>query len=452
MKKHFILVLFAFITIGFTTCDPPLLEVNTQLLQEEIYEPDAIRYERLQSGTVLYLDHSTCVIDARKNSQVFNALRPQLGQYSDTLRLIKGDAFEVVPLSSNPSTTLSEIHRVLETITEDIPYSNILKAVEQICSSNQQAILITDCEFIEESGLCHDQDPYLSRPFKDWMHKGHTIYIVVESYQEKNKANVYDKKRFYFIFTDDRIQAPISHNMLGEIEPLLQDGSCKLFKLTNSDIFVRSPKSDMVADALTFNVEYGNGYEYVEISDNWNVISQYVMKLDKYGQPLPQEEPVPLVKNLAFNDGENYIIDSVKIIATNITEKYLSIDSVAAYTLKLNYTTIGVNDIDISEGFMLDKDTFQNHKLNVMLTDKIFTNGYLFNKYGGNLIRLDFVITDVGLKSHDNTMFEWQSIWSPNMAICVSKSIDNALRDVAVVPTCPNRRVIHTIFIKTESY
>jgi len=100
----------------------------------------------------------------------------------------------------------------------------------------------------------------------------------------------------------------------------------------------------------------------------------------------------------------------------------------------------------------LDKEALKSNKLNVMLTDKIFTDGHLLDKnYGGNLIRLDFVISQVELNPMNPNDFEWQSIWSSNNAICVSKSIDNALRDVNVIPTTPNRRVIHTIFIKTAS-
>ena len=41
-----------------------------------------------------------------------------------------------------------------------------------------------------------------------------------------------------------------------------------------------------------------------------------------------------------------------------------------------------------------------------MLTDKIFTDGYLFNKkYGGNLIRLDFLITQVKLNPMNSSDF-----------------------------------------------
>jgi hypothetical protein len=443
MKNYFIMATAIMATL-FTSCHSNYFGVNTQQLQEEIYEPTAVKYPTLEPSTVLYLDHSTCVIDAVQNSPVFKALRPNLGQYSDTLRLIKGAVFESIPLNRQNN----KVSEVLETIKEDIPFADIRRAVFQICNDNQQAVLITDCE-AHANGRFLDLEPFMSEPFRNWLEAGHVIYILTEPYQEKYKGNVYDKKRFYFIFSDDRMEAPISYNLLHEVQQLLQNNICTLFKMTNSDVLVRSPKNDMVADDLTFNVEYGNGFEYVEISDDWSSIREYVMKLDKYGEPLPDEngngsntKPVPLLENLIFNDGENYLIGDVQIVATNITSRYLALDD----------STVTVKDIDISDGFMPDETALQNHKLNVMLTDKIFTAGYLDNGFGGNLIRLDFVITNAGLKSYDSAMFEWQSIWSPNTAICVSKSIDNALHDINVIPTCSNRKVIHTVFLKTEEY
>jgi hypothetical protein len=443
MNKLYFFSASVMIAMLFCTCGGKVLEVDTGLLQEKIYEPTTTKYEGLLPTTVLYLDHSTCVIDAVRNSQVFKALRPNLGQYCDTLRLIKGGEFESVPLDRQDN----KVSEVLETIENDISFADIRKAVFQICNGNQQAILISDCESYA-NGRFLDLEPYMSEPFKVWLENGHSIYIITEPYREAYRGKIYDKKRFYFIFSDDRIQAPISHNFLGEIQSLLQDNICTLFKMTNADIFVQSPKSNMVANDLTFDVEYGNGYEFIEVSDDWDSIREFVMKLDEYGEPLGNDEgtgkanPVPLVQNLEFNDGENYTIEDVQIVATNITSTYLALEE----------STDPGKETNISDGFILDENALRNHKLNVMLTDKIFTDGYLSDEFGGNLIRLDFLIARAGLKPYDNTLFEWLSIWSPNTSICVSKSIDNALRDVAVIPTCPNRRLIHTVFLKTQAY
>lgn len=443
-RNHYLacVVLFAILLAG---CSEKYFEVNTQILQNKVYGPTAVKYNRLEQSVVLYLDHSTCVIDAVQNSPVFKALRPNLGQYCDTLRLIKGSVFESIPLNRKDN----KVSEVLETIRQDISFADVREAMFQICNDNQQAILISDCESYANSRFL-DLEPYMSEPFRDWLIKGHSIYIVVEPYKESYKGTIYDKKRFYFFFTNDKMEAPISHNMLSEIESLLQSGVCSLYKITNSDIFVQFPKKDVVDVNLDISpIEYHDGFEFISISNSWDDIRKYVMKLDKYGEPLPEEEPVPLIKNLIINDGVNYRIDNIQIKATNITSRYLSIDRDASENLKLDSVEI-TNDIDISSGFMLDKNAFKNHRLNVMLTDKIFTEGYLNSDFGGNLIRLDFVIANVGIESFDNKIFEWQSIWNTNQtAISVSKSIDNALRDINVIPS---GRIIHTIFIKTEAY
>jgi hypothetical protein len=420
------------LNIGCSFFKPEIFEVDNQILRNKIYNPTAVKYESLQQSTVLYLDHSTCVIDARQNlKSVFNAIRPQLGQYSDTLKLIKGDNFEVVPLNRSDN----KVFEVLQTIQKDIPHADILKAVEQICNDNQQSILITDCEFFRD-GLVHDQDPYLSEPFKIWIKKGHSIYIVVEPYLENRSP----KKRFYYFFTNDRMEAPIFHYMLNEIQPFLNDGSCKMFELTNSDILIQGEKKNIVADDLTFSVKDTTNFDFVEIDASWDAVLEYVMKLDDHGQLISGEIPVPLIKNLSFKNGKNYIIQDVRIKATNITAQYLS----------LMDSTIIPETIDMSVGFKLDKDLMKENKLNVFLTDKVF--GFLKDEYGGNLIRLDFVVTEASIQNYEADMFSWPSLQNKEDAICVSKSIENVLNDLEIVPTSKDRKVIHTIFIKTEAY
>lgn len=446
MSKMYLFFASILLAILFNSCE--YLQVDKQVLQTKIYDPTAIKYQSLQQSTVLYLDHSTCVIDAVQNSEVFKAVRPNLGQYCDTLRLIKGDSFESIPLNRKEN----KVSEVLETINTDISFADIRSAVFNICNDNQQAIIISDCESYA-NGRFLDLEPYMSEPFKIWLSKGHSIYIITEPYQEKYKGRTYDKKRFYIIFTDDKLQAPISNVIKAEIQGLMENGVCTWFKMTNSDIGVESPKSDMVSTTLSFNVDYLNGFELITIENSWDDIRKYVMKLDKHLNPIPGEIPEPLIRNLVINQGENYKISDIQIVATNITTKYISKDTIAADDLEMDISTINPTEIDISNGFMLDKEALKGNKLNVLLTDKIFTDGYLLDKdYGGNLIRLDFVITQVESNPMNLNDFEWQSIWSTNNAICVSKSIDNAIRDVNVIPTSPNRRVIHTIFIKTESY
>ena len=441
MNRHYYIAVLALVALWFTGCGPRGFDVDTELLQEKIYNPTAAKHEILGQSTVLYLDHSTCVIQARQNSRVFNAMRPQLGQYSDTLVLIKGTNLEAIALDRSEN----RVFQILQTIQHDISYAHQLKAIDRITNGNQQAILITDCEFIEQGrgnngkDLWHDQNPFLSEPFKRWLRKGYSIYIVVEPYQERYQGKVHDKKLFYFIFTDDRLAAPISNNMLAQIEPLRSSGLFTAFKLTNADIFVQR-NGETVDRDLSFTFESLNGFDFVAIDDKWKSIREYVMKLDKYGEPIPEESPVPLIKNYVFNEGNNYIIRDVEVVATNITSQYMALED----------SDILSNNFDMSEGFAIDKDALRNRELRVYLTDKIFN--YLNDDYGGNLIRLDFVTTAADLKPYLADLFTWPSLFVNGEAICVSQSIDNALRDIDVVPMAKSRRIIHTVFIKTESY
>jgi hypothetical protein len=386
----------------------------------------------------LYLDHSTCVTDARKNSKVFNSLLGQLGLYTDTLCLIKKDILDKIP-NTDKSPTSTDVFNIINGISDDIKFADIGKAIDDIIKNNTQAILITDFEYFDKNGKNQDGFPYLSGAFKSWLQRGYSIYFINEIYQENKK----DKKRFYVIFTDDRLQAPISDLLRAEIKDLLAEGVCTWFKMTNSDIRVESPKSDFINPNLTTTIEYLDGFEFITIDDPWDAIREYVMKLDKYGEPVTGENPEPLVTNLIFNNGENYKISDIQIVATNITEKYLALED----------STVQSHEINVSDAFILDQEALKNYKINVFLTDKIFSEGYLWGKeYGGNLIRLDFVIKQIELNPINLKDFEWQSIWSSNPAICVSKSIDNALRDVNVIPSASDRNVIHTILIKTAFF
>lgn len=445
MKTFYYFIAIASITIYLQGCTPTIFGVETTLLEEKIYTPTATKYEELQPTTILYIDHSTCVIDARQNSKVYKALKGQLGLYSDTLCLIKGTVFEKIPnTDKNPNST--DVYNAIDAIGQDIPFTNIGQAVKNICESNTQAILITDCEYFDQNGRNQDGFPYLSGSFKEWIKKGHTIYTIVEPYKEKFRGKMFDKKRFYFIFSDDRMEAPISQNILNEVKPLLQDSVCKLFKLTNSDIVIKQNK-DMVDSNLAPTVENLQGFDFVEISDDWKSISEFVMAIDENGNAIEGQNALPLLKDIEFIEGENYIINDIDIVATNITSQYKALDD----------TTIARKDIDMSECFRLDKKALKDNKLNVYLTDKIFDSDKEYitdpNGFGGNLIRLDFVIKTVGLKPNFNfDMFTWQSLWSPDKATCVAKSIDNVLHDIEIAPTANDRKTIHTVFLKTEVF
>jgi hypothetical protein len=440
IATKFNIFLITYISLLLCGCREVILEISFDEIKTTFEKSEAMNKEILGQKTVLYLDHSTCVIDAVKNSEVWKAVFPNFTQYSDELVLIKGSDFETIKLENDKNIISSTLKR----IDQDIPWADIDKAVLEIVNGNNQAILISDFEAFDGkpgnlATKTSDLTPYLSRPFKTWLEKGFSIYVITETYKESYNGKLVDKKRFYFIFTDDKLEAPISANVKSQIEHLIKSGTCQLFKITNSDISVESPKSDISANDIDFSVEYGNGFDFISIESSWDEIREFVMKLDKYGEPIPEEEKQPFVKNFKLNHGVNYKVENIKVIATNITADFVAEKK-------------SIKGKDISAAFVLDEKALKKNLINLYLTDKIFTNEFITNEHGGNLIRLDFVIDQVSLKPYDKTIFEWMSLYKNDSAICVSKSIENALLDLSVIPSNEKRRLIHTVFIKTASY
>lgn len=428
------------ISILLSGCNGEILEIPFDEVKATYEKSSTKKSEILDQKTVLYLDHSTCVIDAVNNSNVWKAVFPNFTQYTDELVLIKGSDFERIELERDEN----KVEATLKRIDKDIPWADIDKAVKEIVNGNNQAILISDFEaFDSGNGILatktRDLVPYLSPWLKIWLEKGFSIYIITEPYKEIYNGRSVDKKRFYFIFTDEKLDAPISANVKNEIDSLINNGTCQLFKMTNSDISVESPKSDISANDLDFSVEYGNGFDFVSIENSWDDIREYVMKLDIYGEPIPEEEKQPILKNFKLNHGVNYKVENIKVIATNITADFVEQKK-------------KISGMDISEAFVVDEIDFKKNLINIFVTDKIFSNNFLTADHGGNLIRLDFVIDQISLQPYDKTIFEWLSLYKSETAICVSKSIENALLDVNVIPSNEKRKLIHTVFIKTASY
>jgi hypothetical protein len=424
-------------------CSSEILEISFDEIKTTFEKSNTQNNTILGQKTTLYLDHSTCVIDAVNNSDVWKAVFPNFTEYSDELVLIKGsdiDKWEKVVLDRKDN----KISTALARIKVDIPWAGIQQAIKEIVNGNNQAIIVSDFEgFDGEAGSLltksMDDRPWLSFELKTWLQKGFSIYIITEPYKEIYNGKPVDKKRFYFIFTDDKLEAPISANVKNEINHLIKNRTCQLFKMTNSDISVESPKSDISAKDLDFSVEYGNHFDFISIENSWDDIREYVMKLDKYGEPIPEEVKQPIIKNFKLNHGVNYKIENIKVIATNITADFVEQKK-------------KISGKDISEAFLVDEKALKSNLNNIYLTDKIFTNDFITAEHGGNLIRLDFVVDQVSIPPYDKTIFEWASLYKNQTAECVSKSIENALWDVNVVPKNDKRRLIHTIFIKTSSY
>ncbi|OAV73443.1 hypothetical protein Barb6_00236 [Bacteroidales bacterium Barb6] len=429
MKRqlHF-LVATSIIALLCVACNP-ILEVDINELQENVYAPTVHKKDTLEMTVSLFIDYSTCVREAVSNSAFFATIRPRLTGLKPTMYSIKGN--EIKEFSSD----MDKINQELNNITE-FSYANIQGAVEQICNSNQQAVLITDCEFWTTPEGERTNLPYMKEAFITWLNKGFSIHIITEAYKESYHGSSHDKKRFYLFFTDDKLPNDLYEEISKADDFENINGS--YYKLTNSDMkFLRS--IDVVDDNLNFQIDTSYHFDYIEIDNSWKDIQKYVMEAtDGDGNLIPDGNPI--IKGLKFQPFGNYTIEDIDIVASNITAAYL--DTVFSD---------GHSMINIPDGFSLDKDSLKNNTINVNVKENIFD--YLNDEFEGNLLRLDFVVKSARNEPISKQDFSWLSISkSGEENISVYESVKQALDNKVTNPIKQNNGIIHTIFIKTEKY
>lgn len=411
------------------------------------------------NGAVMYVDASTVFIDAEKSSEIYKSMKSQMYQYIGTLIFIKGENFE----STECNRQKQALFNALEGMRTDYHYADIQKAVENICNGNRQGMIITDFEFYKydpkqgsrTTPYNHDMDPYLSESFVKWLNRGYQIDILTEPYYEQKNL----KKRFYVFFTDPNDVAPISYTMINQVEQYLVDGDpdvghCNLVTLNNTDLqMTRVNDKNSCADDIsikTFAIE-GIPSELNVVEDTWSDIKEFVMKLDSYNKLIKDEEPLPLIDGLTVNDGINYSVTKLAWHAINISKSYM-----VEQEKEDSLTFDTMEEWDVTDAFIVEMN--DKNEVEVYLTPRIFDSKHLYREsvgFTGNLIRLDIDIDQCAVRDFDKNAFQWKSVPRGDNqgkdAVCVSLSIDNALKDLSVVPSTNERKHLYTVYIQTGS-
>ena len=144
----------------------------------------------------LYVDYSNCIAMGQ-HSRFFQAFEPSLTASAKQYFAIKGKNIEPHSVDST--------YALLRTI-DNVPFADLKTAAERIANGNTEGVLLTDGEYYEPTVTKgNDNNPYLAEAFKTWLKKGHDIFIFVEPYEELVGARSVQKKRFYFLFTDQRL-------------------------------------------------------------------------------------------------------------------------------------------------------------------------------------------------------------------------------------------------------
>jgi hypothetical protein len=147
----------------------------------------------------LFVDYSTCN-KLGQNSRFFQEVAASLVNKTTEYYSIKGDVIAQEDLSINGG-----VYTLLRNIIE-VNFAELAKSASMMAESDCESVLITDGEYYTPSiAKGHDNDPYLAESFKTWILKGYDVHIISEPYVESYNGRDYNKKRFYILFTDDRM-------------------------------------------------------------------------------------------------------------------------------------------------------------------------------------------------------------------------------------------------------
>lgn len=389
----------------------------------------------------LFVDYSTCMATALQTSSFFKDMIPSLTAATKSYYSIKGNS--VKKEEGQVFTLLSSI--------KETNYANILTAANNIVNGSSEGALLTDGEYYEPTvAKSHVNDPYLKDVFSKWLKKGHDIYVIAEPYKESYNGNVYDKKRFYFLFTDSRMPNNIYDRIVQCVD---------LKKYPNIDIYHMSVSHPTIMAegthskpevSLAANVKgYGN-FEIQEWNIDWNSIQDIYLNenVDDYGNPLPTGKPVISGLKIDRNSFGCFRIKDVVLRVYDFNEPYAEFYGNIDAGLKV---TRMQHPLQETTNFLaLDEQEFKKHSLVNISLDPAFNDGCLDGS-PYNYTKVDICVNGVDyVFDNYSSMFDFQSIDVPGqMNSSVAESIKQCLTDPSIKKMMDNA-LIYTIYIKSN--
>jgi len=418
--------------IGLVSCfvsctDPTPVQINEKSITE-FHQLNEQTANKLNSGVDLFIDYSTCVAEAVRSSDFFSHIRPRITGLNPVLYSIKGDAIDSV--SSNKDIINQEI-----SLIKEISYSNLEAAGQIICTGNDQAILVTDGEYWTVGAGERTDLAYLKDPFIKWLVRGFDIYVYIEDYEERYFGQLYSKKRFYFLFTDDKLANNIYQelNKAFIVSPLSE--SLHLIKLSNTDIQISNHLT--VFPDLDSKVITDKDFTAIEILSDWESLDEFVLyaKDPESGSSVPGGTYLVRGLKMTSDPGSSYSYPELSIKVYNVSQSYL------------NNEKADLSACEIQDFFILDEELYKsNGEIGIKLSEDYYNS---LNAETENLLRIDIFAkkTDKNIQRND---FEWKSMSKAGTNSSVFESVLQTVDNASVDPSF-NHQVLYTIYLKTGS-
>ena len=269
------------------------------------------------NALALYVDYSNCIAEGQ-HSRFFQAFEPSLTASAKQYFAVKGKNIEPHAADST--------YALLRTI-DNVPFADLKTAAERIANGNTEGVLLTDGEYYEPTVTKgNDNNPYLAEAFKTWLKKGHDIFIFVEPYEELVGARSVQKKRFYFLFTDQRLPDNI-YNRVKQSVRLEDFPGTSEFHFSVHAPFLYSPdgKGMQPDDLLSAKVvKTAGNYEVQDWEAGWedDIEPMLVNGEDEEGKKLENGKPFETGLRVDRNSLGGYRIDRLTAKVSNVNQPY----------------------------------------------------------------------------------------------------------------------------------
>lgn len=396
------------------------------------------------NALALYVDYSNCIAMGQ-HSRFFQAFEPSLTASAKQYFAVKGKNIEPHAADST--------YALLRTI-DNVPFADLKTAAERIANGNTEGVLLTDGEYYEPTVTKgNDNNPYLAEAFKTWLKKGHDIFIFVEPYEELVGARSVQKKRFYFLFTDQRLPDNI-YNRVKQSVRLEDFPGTSEFHFSVRAPFLYSPdgKGMQPDELLSAKVlKTAGNYEVQDWEAGWedDIEPMLVNGEDENGQKLKDGKPFETGLRVDRNSLGGYRIDRLTAKVSNVNQPYT--DFCTAKEEKVQPEK-EIEPADC-EGFVKvdDKKFSANGIVDLTFAGELYNPDEALDGDPFNYTKIDLFATDISPMTNVYLpLFTFESLTHPGeQNVSVGASIEQCLINPEIKELIL-KTPIYTLYIKSN--
>lgn len=431
--------------VSLVSCKPDNVPYDTKHLGEFHILTEGVENADLPNDRLaLFVDYSNCIANGM-SSPFYQKMVSPLTAATKEYWSIKG---------SDIKKEEGSVYDLLNNVKE-VNYAALDNAINHMAERDGESVMLTDGELFTQTATKNNpNNPYMHSAFKKWLLKGHDIHIIAEPYQELYKGQKFNKKRFYIIFTDDRVEGNI-YSRISEVVNLEDFPQIDEFHLSANYPWavtqngVTSIPNEVLAAEL-------KGYGPMEIQDwqvDWKNILNFIMNgVDEQGNPLQNGEK--LISGLKINKNAFgcYRIKDIDVKVYNINNDYFDIYNRIESGEKVGFTEI--DPVEIPKFILADDKEFKQHG-NVDLyfdINNFAPNGDLDGK-PFNYFKIEIKVKDLeNILGNSIDMFDFDSIVQDGATNeSISESLKNCVFDPELLKQLKGK-TLYTIYVKSDKY